>query len=111
MEFPAPGVVDPEVGVPERSVGARPEVDVVSQLPPVWPASVDADDPAPEGGHPKSLCDDDDDEEAAAPPLVPPPRLKLLDPLLELLDPPKLLELPNPDDPFWEEPNPLPGPF
>ncbi len=112
MESPAPGVVDPGADAPERSApaGASPEVAVVSQLPPACPASLDVDDPAPEGGHPKSFCEDAA-EEPPAPPLFPSPKLNPLDPLLRLLEPPKLLELPNPDDPFCPEPNPLLDPF
>ena len=116
MEFPAPDVVDPGVGdpgVPERSaaVGA-PEVAVVSQLPPCCPVSPDWDDPPLDGGQPKSLA-------GGVPvelPLVPLPRPKLPDPLLVLFDPPKpedpkLLELPNPDDPLCPGPNPLLNPL
>jgi hypothetical protein len=117
MESAAPGVVDPGVGdpgVPDRSapVDGSPEMAVVSQLPPCCPVSPDCDGPALDGGHPKSLCDED----PAAPPPVPLPRLKPLDPLFVLFDPPKpedpkLLELPNPDDPLCPEPNALLDPF
>ena len=70
------------------------------------------DDAAPDGGQPKSF----DDEAPVPPPLAPPPRLKPPDPLFVLLDPPrpegpKLLELPNPDDPLCPAPNPLLDPL
>ena len=111
MESAAPGVVSPGVGVPDRSVpGGSPEVAVASQLAPCCPVSPLCDDPALDGGQPKSFWEAD-----PAALLVPLPRLKLPDALFAVLDPPNpedvLLELPNPDDPLCPEPNPLLDPF
>jgi hypothetical protein len=125
MESEAPGGVEPgipgipvveprlsETPMPESACPVEePELlELASQLPLVWFVPVDGDDPPLDEGHPKSLCDEDPPEVPPGP-LIPPPRLKLLDPLFKLLDPPKLLEPPNPDDPPDPLPKPLPDPF
>src|SRR5215469_8908162 len=98
-ESPVSDGVAPDMPGSAPPALACPEEDIVSQVPLGWLGSVDCDDPVLDGGHPKSLCDD----EPTAPPLVDPPRLKLPAPLFVPFDPPKpdeppkLLELPNPD--------------